>query len=152
MTEPRRLAVVRSYTEMVEALRARCDELQIPHAVVDAIAGLQDGYTSKVLSPKPFNGKGLGPVSWGILEVLGLRVMLVEDWAGLQRMIRRPDWRERRHARSASITASIAPTMGWITAENAGYLAKRRAEKLAPNRRAKIARKAAKARWSKKAI
>src|SRR5215472_11152373 len=47
MSEPRQIAVVRSYDELVLALRARAFELGATHDSIDEVAGLPMRYTSK---------------------------------------------------------------------------------------------------------
>src|SRR4051812_1815741 len=76
--KPGMTAPIRSMPELVQALRTRRDELNISHETIDAIAGLQSGYTSKLLAPKPI--KNLGPMSFGsLLGALGLAVVVVPD-------------------------------------------------------------------------
>jgi hypothetical protein len=97
LTAPRELATVQQYGELVEALRRRCAELDIPFSVVDDIAGLPDRYLSKILSPNPI--KGIGRISWCVFEALGLRLVLIEDPAALAKAQRHPAWRERKYAK-----------------------------------------------------
>jgi hypothetical protein len=85
--------LLRSPDDIVAALRARRDELDIPHEVIDHIAGLQSGYTSKMLAPQPM--KGLGAMSLpALLGAMGAALVLVEDSAQLERISRR--WQKRR--------------------------------------------------------
>lgn len=71
-------APIRSMDELLQALRDRRDSLNISHETIDSIAGLQSGYTSKLLAPKPI--KNLGPMSFGsLLGALGLAVVVVPD-------------------------------------------------------------------------
>ena len=75
--------MVSDYSELVHALRDRAIEMQISRLDLDEIGGLTSGHSSKLLSSKP--AKIFGPISLGpMLEVLGLRVVLVED-TGLTR-------------------------------------------------------------------
>ncbi|MBB4378228.1 hypothetical protein [Bradyrhizobium sp. SBR1B] len=70
------MTMIRNMPELVEALRARRDELNISHETIDAISGVQPGYTSKILA----GIKNLGPMSFGaLLGALGLAVVVVED-------------------------------------------------------------------------
>jgi len=70
--------MVSDYSELVNALRDRAIEMRISRLDIDEISGLQSGYSSKLLSLQP--AKIFGPISMGpMLEVLGLRVVLVED-------------------------------------------------------------------------
>jgi hypothetical protein len=64
-----------------EELRAlicdRRDELDLAHTTIDAISGLADGYTSKILAPDPI--RNFGPESLAvILGALALRIVRVE--------------------------------------------------------------------------
>jgi hypothetical protein len=94
----RQLAVVRSYNDLVATLRARRDQLDVPHEILDEIAGLASGHTSKLLAPSRI--KYIGDMSWHLFEVLGLKVVVIEDPAALARMRRRSAWRTRRQQQS----------------------------------------------------
>jgi hypothetical protein len=86
-------APIRSMPELIEALRARRDSLNISHETIDSIAGLQSGYTSKLLAPKPI--KNLGPMSFGsLLGALGLAVVVVEDPQAVVRVEKH--WQKRK--------------------------------------------------------
>src|SRR4051794_38656581 len=79
------LAIVRDYKELIAAIRARRDALDITHETIDAVAGLQAGYTSKLLVDPPM--KCAGRVSLGaMLGALGLMLLVVEDPAALERV------------------------------------------------------------------
>jgi hypothetical protein len=158
-------APIRSMPELIEALRARRDSLNISHETIDSIAGLQSGYTSKLLAPKPI--KNLGPMSFGsLLGALGLAVVVVEDPAAVVRVEKH--WQKRKRPMkllSASIPASIdneVPTKLQITPElqalvaNAAFMKTiarlggiGRSKRLSPRHRRIIAKRAARARWSK---
>lgn len=159
---------IRSMDELIAALRARLIELQLTHSTVDGIAGLQDGYTSKLLAPKPI--KNLGPVSFqALLGALGVAVVVVEDPEQIKRVEGRWTKRERPlrtpKLLTASTTASIeaeAPLQLQVTPamkrliENPEWLknftssgGRARAIKLSPTKRARIAKKAARIRWQR---
>lgn len=78
MNGPHRLiATVRTYGELIAVMRARADELKITRETIDA-AGLQDGYSAKLLAPIPI--KSAGPTSLGVLlKVMGLYIGIFED-------------------------------------------------------------------------
>jgi hypothetical protein len=44
-------APIRSQSELLDAIRARRDELNISHETIDNIAGFQAGYTSNCCAP-----------------------------------------------------------------------------------------------------
>src|SRR5262249_53491548 len=84
MTEPRKLGVVRSYDELVEALRARAFELNATRDAIDEVAGLQRGYSAKVLAPG--TPRCLGRQSMGpLLGALGVMLLVVEDEKAMER-------------------------------------------------------------------
>jgi hypothetical protein len=87
--EPRILARFTGYGAMLDALRARLDELGITHARFDGIAGVADGYTNKVLKPVPV--RHLLP---NTLEFF-INGAAVELW-----LVERPDETARLKARS----------------------------------------------------
>jgi hypothetical protein len=81
------LAEVVSYDDLIAALRARKDELDISFLELDFIGGLTSGHSSKLLAPVRPYMKCLGPVSLGlILGALGLRLLVVEDPEALARV------------------------------------------------------------------
>jgi len=53
--------VCSDYSDVIRALHDRTDELLISREAIDTIAGLSDGYSSKLLSATP--SKVLGPMS-----------------------------------------------------------------------------------------
>jgi hypothetical protein len=90
-------ATVRNYSDLIRLLCARRDELNLCHETLDALAGLQNGYASKILTPHHL--RKLGPVSWSLVEALGLAVTIAEAPEALARMRRHHAWRERRGGR-----------------------------------------------------
>jgi hypothetical protein len=149
------LATVNNYSDLVAALRARCDELRISREALDHISGLQSGYSAKVLTmPIPQqNFRTIGRLSFDLLiPALALKVQLVEDEALAPRLRKRLDGshRDETQVRSASIKASKNSPAGLRAlfmssiARLGGFA---RARKLPAERRSAIARRAAKVRW-----
>jgi hypothetical protein len=158
-------APIRSMSELLAALCARRDELNISHETIDGIAGLQAGYTSKLLAPTPI--KNLGPMSFGaLLGALGMALVAVPDPDAVAAVEKR--WQKRKRPQklvSASISPSIdnqVPTEIQITPElqsfldQSGYMRaiglrgnQKRNERLSRWKRKVLARRAAKARWAK---
>jgi len=158
-------APIRSMPELIEALRARRDSLNISHETIDSIAGLQSGYTSKLLAPKPI--KNLGPMSFGsLLGALGLAVVVVEDPQAVVRVEKH--WQKRKRPQKLpplSISLSISnevPMELQITPELQGILHRpeymreiglrgniKRNMNLSKWKRRVLARRAAKARWAR---
>lgn len=139
MIAPTVLAVVADYGELIAALRARRDLLRLNHETIDAVSGLQAGYTSKLMADPPM--KSLGLVSLGpMLGALGLAILVVHDNKALKRVKNRLVPRKYRKKRAPA-------GIRLFTSENAREMAKRRAEKLSPRRLSQIGRKAARMRW-----
>jgi hypothetical protein len=74
----RRIAVVRDYESLLQAIRLRMSELNITQSVVDDVSGVQSGYTGKLLCSPPI--KRLGMMSLGaVLGTIGMQLVAVED-------------------------------------------------------------------------
>jgi hypothetical protein len=100
--------LITDYAGLLQALRDRRDELDISHEVIGDIAGLQNGYASKVLCDPPM--KGLGPQTLGpVLGALGLAVVLVEDPAAVARVQGRWTKRLRPPTRGLRCVANQCP-------------------------------------------
>ncbi len=157
-------APIRSMPELVQALRARRDALNISHETIDSIAGLQSGYTSKLLAPKPI--KNLGPMSFGsLLGALGLAVVVVEDTDQCERVSKHWEPRKRPMKLPVSIPPSIdnqVPAEIAITPEIQAILRRpeymrqlglrgniKRNARLSKWKKSVLARRAAKARWAR---
>lgn len=158
-------APIRSMPELIEALRARRDALNISHETIDAISGLQAGYTSKLLAPQPI--KGLGAMSLGaLMGALAVGLLLVDDPE--QRARVEPRWQKRKRpqkligqASQASIAAEVqenpAPQpvyrsrefMKRISKLGASKGGKRRAQTMSKRARQRAATHAARMRWAK---
>jgi hypothetical protein len=77
MTE--QLAEVRSYDELITALRDRVSKLGVTCESIDDLAGMPQRYTNKLLSQRPvrmFGRRSLGPV---LLQSLGVKLVLTLD-------------------------------------------------------------------------
>jgi hypothetical protein len=70
------------YGALLRAVRDRVAELGITHETVDAVSGLQSGYTSKLLADPPI--RRMGPIIlFLVLQSLGMTVSLIDDPIGL---------------------------------------------------------------------
>lgn len=160
-------APIRSQAELLDAIRARRDELNISHETIDNIAGLQSGYTSKLLAPQPI--KNLGPMSMGpLLGALGVALMLIEDDEQIDRVSSR--WQKRKRPQKIAALSIAHPVE--ITDEMRKRLigeymrklgskggkmggskgGKRRAKMMKKRARQAAATHAARMRWSKKNV
>lgn len=82
MTAP---AVIRSYADLVDTLRARADELGATRLQIDDAAGLHEGYASKLLTKTTI--RALGRVSLGpMLQALGIALVAIDDPQALARI------------------------------------------------------------------
>jgi hypothetical protein len=146
------LGEFRDYNGLHLILRKRADELSLSRTSIDDLAGLQDGYSSKLLAPNP--GKRLGPLTIGLLlPALGMKLVAVEDEEALVKIRSRTSPRNEKAVRMLAVYAgrgkhliskrflrSIAPLGA------RGYM-----RKVSPERRRWIARNAARARWQQRA-
>jgi hypothetical protein len=142
---PRVIADVSSYEQMLAALRARVNELQINGERFDEYAGLPRGYLSKLIGIRPV--RRLGMTSFEpVLASLGLRCLLVVDEEAERRL------RERLMPRNQSYVRADAThvVLTFRFMQKIGRLgAKARIDNSTKAQRQEWARKAAVARWRK---
>ena len=70
--------LVTGMPELVDVMRRRREALGISFETLDQIAGVDDRYAAKVLSPKPL--RGLGYMSMGpLLGAMGLALVVIEN-------------------------------------------------------------------------
>lgn len=154
MTEPRQLAVVRSLAELHAAVRARTEELGISRQVLDDLAGLQPGYSGKVLAPRPM--RLMGRMSFGaILGALGLALIVIVDEEQLRKVQGRHEPRMRHMVRKLYVLRKNGKHCNKPNFVKLSFLrqiaskaGKARLIKISPKRRRQIARQAARKRWS----
>lgn len=146
MTEP--IAVIRSYDDLVAALRAAKAKHGLSNKWCDDIGGLTDGQTDKVLGPT--QSKGLSRMLMDVyFEMFAIEFHMVINLDAAKRMESRWEQRER---------GKVAPPQSVLSKKlierakphvfkAAGKLgASIRLSKLSPELRSKIARKAGKSR------
>jgi hypothetical protein len=107
-------ADVSDYTEFVEAVRDRADELMMTRSELDFQAGHQDGYSGKLLGRKHVKRFGffsLGPA----LGALGLKILLIEDTAQTAKIRARMKVRSARSALKRSPAGLDRQTSGAAT-------------------------------------
>ena len=82
---PRQLGVCHDYDGLHRILRDRAEELNVSRTTLDEAAGFTSGHASKLLAPRPL--KKLGATTLGLmLQVMGLKLVVVEDPEQLQRI------------------------------------------------------------------
>jgi hypothetical protein len=145
---------VRTYAELIAALRARMQELRATGTDIDTLGGLPLGYTNKLLGYRKV--RTLSRVSFGaLLAVLGLKAVLVEDeasWAHIKpRLIEarfaRWDGSRRVHAGASMLAKRSKPFLrnsAWGRAMRARQVILQNDRK-----RSSVARAAASARWAR---
>ena len=132
------------YSDFMQALLARVDELQIQGDSFCEFAGLPRGYLSKLLTIR--NVRRVGMQSMGVLlSAMGVKLQMVEDPAGTARLRRLPP-RNLSYVRTMPADACIVLTPRMLQRiRRLGGQA--RMARLTPKQRRELARKAALARW-----
>jgi hypothetical protein len=108
------------YRTLVETCRQRAEELKISRLEIDRLAGLPEGYSSKLLGkkavddvgfPQKKSSKKMWPVALeSMLGVLGLKVILIVDDAATARTLalrERVDVRQQRFGNVSRITPKL---------------------------------------------
>jgi hypothetical protein len=151
MTAPRQLAIVTDYDGLIQALRNRCDELEMTREGLDReMHTLPDGYASKLLAPVPI--RALGKVSLGpMLQCLGIALVVIEDLSAMKRIEKRAiRQRAAKDANGTMQTEKRKTKRGFRGGSEQGRLLRARGIlALDPAKRRRIARKAARMRWAK---
>jgi hypothetical protein len=150
-TDERVIAEIRSYDDLLHALRERAETVGAPRRELDRVGGWADGLAAKVLGlpqVKPLSRGILGP----LLLVLGTKLALHEDETAAAKYTSRLDKRlhagndllairKRRRARASAARACT----NWGRRMRALQLLKQ-----SPSQRQQIARIAATARWKRR--
>jgi hypothetical protein len=147
--------IIGSIEELLAALRARRDELQISNETIDDIAGLSDRHASKLLAAN-FPSRNLGKISFPlILGALGLgiaRVEIVEDPEAIARVQGR--WLKWKRLPYGSPRIRLSPAAlecaRPVILRDLSKLGNAARSALLPaKKRSEISRHAAKCRWRK---
>jgi hypothetical protein len=85
-----------NYSGLIQALRARAEELAISRQDLDRLAGVPLGYSGKLLGSAQVR-KLTAATLFYLLEALGLEIILIEDEAATARTLARR--RPARHCR-----------------------------------------------------
>jgi len=142
---PRVIADVRSYAEMLAALRARVAELQVNGERFDEYAGLPRGYLSKLVGANPVRRLGMTSFQ-AVLAGLGLRLLVIEDPAATERLKNKLLPRNSSYVRGVTTHWTLTDKI-WRRRQNNGR--KIRWEKLTKEQRSEVMRVLAKRRWGK---
>jgi hypothetical protein len=146
-TAPSIVAEVSSMADIREALRARFDTLQIARATIDDAAGLQEGYSAKLLAGLV----GFGTTSlFPMIETAGLRLALVDDPAALARtskLKKRVSAQVRYQAVGKATLKAARPV---VLREQGARGGRARMARMSPEERREFGRQAVRARWAKR--
>jgi hypothetical protein len=93
---PRVLGEVTSYPELIDVLRRRVNELNLLLGSLDRVAGFTESFSSHALARIPNKGILSPVVLENLLATLGLKLLVVEDRARLEKSRRNPEWQERK--------------------------------------------------------
>ena len=104
--EPRVIGEFSNYDELINALCKRAAELNLSGETVDSFAGLPARYTQKLLGPNQI--RRLGAISLGpFLGALGVRCLIVEDKAAVERLRSQITPRQAQYARPGMRAGSV---------------------------------------------
>ena len=144
--ELRIVATFDSYAGMLDAIRARVNELQIHGERFDNFAGLPDGYFAKLVGARPI--RRLGMVSFApVLAGLGLKCQFIEDQAATERLKNHVVPRNGSYARPTQ-TFVIVTNRKWAKIQKLGHQARRAIwGKLTPQQRSDMMRALTLKRW-----
>jgi hypothetical protein len=110
--------VITTMTGLLDAIRARQDELNLSCETIDDLAGLPARYTAKLLSPTPVRGISHMSLT-AILGALGIGLVVVEDPGGQQKVKDR--WQPRKRVTKRKFTgALLAPASESIVPSTSG--------------------------------
>jgi hypothetical protein len=90
--------VCRNHGEIVDALRARKDELGLSDSFVDDIGGFAHGHVGKIIGPSRLKGLGRSTID-RLLNVLGVSLLVVVDDEKMRQL-------KKRHERRAGMYVS----------------------------------------------
>jgi len=148
MTEPRQIAVVRSYDELLAALRARAAQIGATRAAIDAVGGFAAGHSSTLLAAggaRKLTADTLIPM----VQTIGLAIALIEDPFALEQLKNRlgngTNWRMLNGVKNEGIILKFSRRymrkLGQISGQS-------RKQKISKQTRSRVARQAAFARWN----
>jgi hypothetical protein len=97
-----------SYSDLLQALRQRAEQLDISRSTIDSLAGIADGLASKILGLGQSKRLGLETLG-GVLQAMSLRIVVEHDDDMYQSMRHRYVKRDAPH--------TVSATKGWAGSE-----------------------------------
>ena len=141
---PRIVATFDSYAGMLDAIRARVNELQVSGERLDEYVGLPRGYYSKVAGAKPIRRLAMTSLA-PILNGLGLKCQFIEDPMGTEHLKNCVAPRNSSYVRGAPSIVLTVRHFKKIGRKGA----QARVDNSTKEQRQEWAKKAAAARWRK---
>lgn len=99
--------VITTMTGLIDAIRARQDELDLSCETIDELAGFPARYTAKLLAPTPMRGISHMSLT-AILGVLGIGLVVVEDTGQRQKIEGR--WQPRKRVTKRKLPGALLET------------------------------------------
>jgi len=146
MTEP---IIIRSYSDLIEAMRTRVGDLGLSYKSVDEIIDWAPGYTGKILGPTPTKSLSAHTI-FSMLMVCGFAIELRPDdemARAAQKAIDRIGGVFKRDSGKVRTNVRMHRLPWLISSQNAGKMLALRMAKLSPKQRSRLAKRAAKKRW-----
>jgi len=97
------LGVVKTYADLHAIVRQRVADLNVSHASVDHVAGLNDGYFGKLMARMKHIGPQTMPL---VLCALGIKLVAVVDVEAQEAYTKRMPTRETAGNKSGSLASS----------------------------------------------
>jgi len=143
--DTRILAEFTDYNGLLNAVRARVNELQIQHEQFEFFSGLPARYLSKLIGPNPI--RSIGRTSMGpLFGALGIRCIIVEDPQATARLKSRLTPRNNSFMRPSRTLQTVTDRQ-WQRIRKLGSEA--RWKKIPKAQRRRIMRQLAIMRWSR---
>ncbi|BEV44401.1 hypothetical protein [Afipia carboxidovorans] len=143
------VATVTDYDSLIEAFRTIKARVGLSDAMVDELGGLTRGHTEKILGPS--QTKGLSRMTFDILlGVFAVKLEMVVDLEAAARMEGRWERRNEQRVRDNAhrVSMKLKERVKPLLFKDMSALAvEARKNKMSPEQRSKIAKKAARTRW-----
>lgn len=101
---------IRDYDQLINALKARADEIGLSYNLIDELTGLPNGYTGKLFGPSRVKMVGMDSL-WLIVEVLAIEVTFAPSLALAQKMAARWERRDELRRRPGIVRKRFSPEL-----------------------------------------
>jgi len=153
---PQVVAEATCCSELVDAFQAHRQKIGLSNEAIEHLVPLSAGHCDKVLGPS--RERGLSGVTLdGMLSVMGLKLLVAIDPAGVARMA--PRWANMGHrdvkqvrASTSRISRALARTRSRVLSEAARHAAGLRWKGVSSELRSRLMREVSLARWHPTAV